>query len=345
MRNLTIYLTSFLCLFLTSVFAQDGETNQTFEDRAKEIANKIESITKEEKEALKLEIEGVNIQLENGSLSNAQADDKKLQLAESRAKSIEFRVAAAKKELEDLIQQKVDGKIAEKEPKKTYGITFDHKKYDGQSEKRTTSQFVFAFGLNNLVTDKALAHSDYRYWGSHFYEWGLTWNTRLMKEDNLLHLKYGASLMYNNLRPTDNRSFADTGKQTVLVTNATHLEDSRFRNVYIAVPIHLEFDFSKTEIKDDKKIFRSHNGFRFGIGGYVGGNIKSKQILEYERDGHDVKDREKGDYNITDFIYGASAYVGYKEISLYAKYDLSPLFKNNSVDQNNISYGIRFDLN
>lgn len=342
MRNLTIYLTSLLCLFLTSVFAQD-----TFEDKAKAIADKIETITKEEKEALKLEIESVNQQLENGSITNAQADDKKLQLAESRAKSIEYRVAGAKKELEDLVQEKVDGNIASKEKDKhTFGITFNHKKNDeGDGEKRTTSQFVFAFGFNNLVTDGALAHSDYRYWGSHFYEWGLTWNTRLAKNNNLLHLKYGASLMYNNLRVTDNRMFVDTGKQTELVTADTHLEDSRFRNVYIAVPVHLEFDFSKTEMKDDKRIFRSHNGFRFGLGGYVGGNIKSKQILEYERDGHDVKDREKGDYNVNDFIYGVSAYVGYKEISLYAKYDLNPLFKDNAVDQNNISYGIRLDLN
>lgn len=343
MRTLTTWLTGFLCLFLTNLFAQE---TKTFEDQAKAIAQKIENITKEEKEALKLEIEAVNDQLENGSINNAQADDKKLQLAESRAKSIEYRVSLAKKELEDLVQQKVDGKIAEKEDKSVIGITFRHKKNDeNEGEKRTTSQFVFAFGLNNLVTDGALAHSDYRYWGSHFYEWGLTWNTRLAKNNNLLHLKYGASLMYNNLRPTDNRMFVDTGKQTELLTSTTHLEDSRFRNVYIAVPVHLEFDFSKTEVKDDKKIFRSHNGFRFGIGGYVGGNIKSKQILEYERDGHDVKDREKGDYNVNDFIYGVSAYVGYKEISLYAKYDLNPLFKNNAVDQNNISYGIRFDLN
>lgn len=341
MRNLTIYLTSLLCLFLTNVFAQE-----TFEDKAKAIADKIETITKEEKEVLKLEIESVNQQLENGSITNAQADEKKLQLAESRAKSIEYRVAGAKKELEDLIQEKVDGKIYEKEKTKTYGITFNHKKDDeNESEKRTTTQLVFAFGLNNLVTDGALAHSDYRYWGSHFYEWGLTWNTRLAKNSNLLHLKYGASLMYNNLRPTDNRAFVDTGKQTELGTAETHLKDSRFRNVYIAVPVHLEFDFSKTEMKDDKKIFRSHNGFRFGLGGFVGGNIKSKQILEYKRDGHDVKDREKGDYNVNDFIYGASAYVGYKALSLYAKYNISPLFKNNTVDQNNISYGLRFDFN
>ncbi|MGQ8571928.1 hypothetical protein, partial [Klebsiella pneumoniae] len=66
-----------------------------------------------------------------------------------------------------------------------------------KSEKRTTSQFVFAMGLNNLVTNDKAAGSDFRYLGSHFYEWGGTYNTRLFKNNNLLHLKYGYSVMYN----------------------------------------------------------------------------------------------------------------------------------------------------
>jgi len=48
MRNFTIYLASLLCLFLTKTFAQE-----TFEDKAKAIADKIENITKDEKASLK----------------------------------------------------------------------------------------------------------------------------------------------------------------------------------------------------------------------------------------------------------------------------------------------------
>jgi len=32
-------------------------------------------------------------------------------------------------------------------------------------------------------------------------------------------------------------------------------------------------------------------------------------------------------------------------LSLYAKYDLNPLFQDNVVDEKNISLGLRFDLN
>jgi len=40
-----------------------------------------------------------------------------------------------------------------------------------------------------------------------------------------------------------------------------------------------------------------------------------------------------------------STYIGYRETSLYLKYDLNPLFQNNAIKQNNISLGVRFDLN
>jgi len=343
MKNFTIYLTGFLFLFITEIFAQE-----TFESRAKMIASKIESITKEEKAALKTEVEAVNSDLEKGTITAAQADEKKLKLADTRAKNIETRIADVQQELKDLVQQKVDGKIAEQDSTRTFTFHFDPKKHkkNEEGESRTTSQFVFAAGLNNLVTNKAAANSDYRYWGSHFYEWGFTYNTRLMKNANLLHAKYGFSVMYNNLRPTDNRVFVESGKQTNLVTSPIHLKDSRFRNVYLVLPAHLEFDFSGKNTKGDKTVFKTHQSFRFGIGGYIGANIKSKQILKYnDIYGNAVQQKTKGDFNVNDLIYGASAYIGYDEISLYAKYDISPLFADNAVKQNNISVGVRFDFN
>ncbi len=348
MRNFTIYLTGFLCLFLTKVLSQEN-----FESRAKAIAVKIENITKEEKKGLKEEVEAVNIEFEKGVITKENADEKKIKLADSRAKAIEFRVSQAQNELVDLVQEKVDGKFSDSDTlKKPSQLILKWEKHsDGyvkkdSNEKRTTSQFVFALGVNNLITNKAVGNSDYKYWGSHFYEWGATANTRIFKNNNLLHAKYGLSLMYNNLRPTDNRLFVDAGKQTNLEENPVRLDDSRFRNVYLVAPIHLEFDFSGKDKKGDKTTFKTHQSVRIGLGGYFGANLKSKQLLFYENlNGYEVKEKTKGDFNVNDFIYGASAYIGYKQVSLYAKYDVSPLFENNLIDQNNISFGLRFDFN
>lgn len=342
MKNFTIYLILFFFLVVSKVIGQE-----TFESETKRIANKIEKITKEEKETLKEEVEAVNVQLSEGKITKEQADKRKKELAEARAVIIEEKVTLAQNELNDLVQKKVDGKIKE-DSAKVYMIrwkSYNHNKDSIRGEKRTTSQFVFAMGLNNMLADGKLQDSNYKFMGSHFYEWGFTYNSRLMKNDNLLHAKYGLSLMYNNIRPTDNRNFIVNGDQTVLETNAINLDESRFRNVYLVAPVHLEFDFSKVKESEGKKYFKTHQSFRFGIGGYAGINVKSKQILKYDEDDLKYKTRIKGDYNVNNFVYGLSSYIGYRELSLYFKYDLNPLFQNNLIKENNISLGLRIDLN
>ncbi|QOG02421.1 hypothetical protein [Flavobacterium sp. MDT1-60] len=349
MKNFTIYLVILIFLFVSKVLGQE-----TFESKAKEIANKIEKITKEEKATLKEEVEAVNVQLSEGKITQEQADKRKKELAEARAVIIEEKVTLSQNELNDLVQQKVDGKIKEQDStrKNRLVIYWDEKNWNNKKskdsihgERRTTSQFVFAMGLNNMIVDGKLQDSNYSFIGSHFYEWGFTYNSRLMKNDNLLHAKYGLSLMYNNIRPTDNRSFVVNGEQTNLEVNTINLDESRFRNVYIVLPVHLEFDFTKPKVSNGKTYFKTHESFRFGIGGYAGINVKSKQILKYDQDDLDYKTTIKGDYNVNNFIYGLSSYVGYKALSLYVKYDLNPLFQDNLVDEKNISLGLRLDLN
>ncbi|ENA1801449.1 hypothetical protein ABF179_000818 [Flavobacterium psychrophilum] len=351
MRNLIIYLAVFLCSIANSLQAQES-----FEARAKAIATNIEKITKEEKEALKKQVEEVNVALGKNSITQQQADEKKMQLATTSANNIESRIAVEESKLSELVKEKVEGNVGNVDTTRVFGRVLSisildkekKKKYKNESsEKRTTSQIVIATGFNNLVTNGRIANSDFGYLRSEFLEWGYTHNTRLLESNNLLHLKYGFSFMYNTLTPTNNRSFEVNGDQTNLVTNQFKLRknDSYFKNVFITIPLHLEFDFSKSKTINDKVFFRSHRGFRLGIGGFVGYNTNAKQFLSYDLDGHHVNVKQKGNWNTNDWNYGLSSYIGYGQISLYAKYDLNPMFKNNLVKQNNISLGIRLDLN
>lgn len=370
MRNITIYLALSLCLLASKLVAQE-----TFESKAKAIAEKITLITNEEKANLKTEVEEVNLQLEKGTITKEQAEDRKEKLAETRAFIIENRIAFAQIELKELVQKQVDEKITSVDNKtnvndsivykgKKYKITttvidstyidvkgirrrlFDNKNID--YEKRTTSIGVFATGANNLVTNGAVANSNFKYNSSTFMEFGVTWNTRILKNNNLLHFKYGVTGVYNRLIASENRYFVDNNGQTTLATYPTELRqrDTYFKNVFVTVPLFLEFDFSKKQFdKNNNRIFKIENGFRFGIGGFVGYNTNSKQFLSYEVNGYRINERQKGNWNVPDWNYGLSTYVGYKQYSLYVKYDLNPMFKNNSVKQNNISLGIRFDFN
>jgi hypothetical protein len=53
----------------------------------------------------------------------------------------------------------------------------------------------------------------------------------------------------------------------------------------------------------------------------------------------------KNDFNTNDLVYGLSGYVGWGATSLYAKYDLNPIFMEPNVEIRNVSLGVRFDLN
>ena len=341
----------------------------SFETRAKAITNQIKGVVAAEKAALKEDIQLIEKDLEKGIISKEQADALKLKKAQEHATVIDTKVAAEQEKLQQLIRDKVDGKVQDEGNYSDKGnsVVFGNnpnsigsqteinvtsmKVYNGQEDKeerqskRTTSQLVFAAGLNNVVTDGSVEKSDFRYLGSHFYELGVTYNTRMLEKSNLLHAKYGLSLMYNNLRATDNRNFVVNENQTNLEVNAFQQEDSRFKNVNLVIPAHIEFDFTKPKVKDGKTYFKTHNNFRFGVGGFVGVNLKSKQYINYDSVSYKSRVITRGDFNTSNFIYGLSTYIGYKATSLYLKYDLNPLFKDNIVKQNNVSLGVRFDFN
>lgn len=384
MQKIILYTIVIVFSFLTKAVAQEDRKEKIedrkektikkelkFEKQIEQVSTSMEFLLAREKNELKVKIDSLETAFQQNKISAEELKDLKLKEAEKSANRIELGMERFNTKLDSLIQNKVETGSKEVTFKSdtingervfTYykGTNTTHydipalKIYMSDEEKtvrkskRTTSQFVFAFGLNNVITDgENLEDSDYRVWGSHFYEWGVTYNSRIFKNNNLLHAKYGLSLMYNNLRPTDNRYFVKNGEQTDLVTSSVNLDESRFRNVYLTAPLHLEFDFTPKKISKDgnKTSFSSHESVRLGIGGYAGVRIKSKQILKYEADDIKVKEKQKGDFNVSDFNYGLSAYIGYRSTSLYVKYDLNPMFKNNNIDQNNVSLGLRFDFN
>ena len=43
-------------------------------------------------------------------------------------------------------------------------------------------------------------------------------------------------------------------------------------------------------------------------------------------------------------MFGLSGYIAFDDTAIYVKYDLSPIFKDQAIEQNNISLGVRFDM-
>lgn len=83
---------------------------------------------------------------------------------------------------------------------------------------------------------------------------------------------------------------------------------------YLNVPLLLEFQIP----------VNNKEGRLFINAGLVGGvKIGSHTKVKYG----DTKDKERGGFNLNSFKYAATARIGYKDVSLFATYSLTPLFQ------------------
>lgn len=204
-----------------------------------------------------------------------------------------------------------------------------------------------AFGVGNVATDGAFANSEFGYMRSNYFEWGVAARTPFSKTNNKWGIRYGLGFKYNGLATTQNQEFALAGNQTVTAPSAKELRKNYayFRNTYVTIPISLDFTTTSKVYNEANRRFTTKEGINFGVGGYVGYNINSKQFIRYENaDGYKISEQQKGDWNVNDFQYGLTAYAGKDHFKVVLKYDLSPVFSNNLVDQNYWSVGLQLGL-
>lgn len=363
-----------LVVMLVAVTAQSQE--RTFENEVVKISKKIEQITNQQKDSLKVKVIAIDKRLEKGEITKETSESLKKEAAVYHARQIEKLVGEQERLLQVLVQDKTNGKIASSSEfelsnkdintftigNKVFRFTVDDEDLEADEKyknrrirrenngigNRTTTQFVFAIGVNNVLDNNdinSLNNSAYQFWRSRFYELGFTWKSRINKRPGQLYFKYGVSFLWNNLRLENNQLHIKNGAITEIQTFSNQLSESRLRHVQMNFPVHLEWDFSKNKTHADGKISdRTNRALRFGIGGFVGFKLGTRQYLEYENSNEvDIKEIQFDNFNMNTVNYGLSSFIGYKSTSFYVKYDLNPLFKN--TESRNISMGIRLDLN
>lgn len=337
MKKNVLYMLTFLGIFSNVAVAQKTQ-EEIFNDEAKRIKDKIIDITKSEKDALKKSVDSINDLLSKKEISYEQAEELKDQEAQQRAANIEEKINKQNEKLSALVKSKAQGEVKSSDKGYVFSVSTKkgvelNKAEDTISKrvKRTHFDVLIAFGHNNLITDGDLPDYNDNFSCS-FFEWGGSFKTKLSKNSNLLNVRYGFSFVNNSVSPKDNYVFSQNGNLTEVVDFGQNLTKNKFVNVYVSIPVHLEFNFGK---KDN---------FKVGLGGFAGYNLYSEQRLKYRDDGRKIKDITRKDWNVNDFQYGLSGYIGFGGVSLYAKYDLNPLFRNNAVEQRNISVGVRLDM-
>jgi len=358
MRLITHY---FLALIVTCLVTNLSAQEEQYQRKIEILQNLKDDIITQEKEALKEEVEKINQQLKEDDITAEQAKVLKEEAAKKHALNIENKIAIVDNKIA-LLKRNEDDVIAIEKTnqydeddgmfkidvngERVVSINSNDWKKEIRYDRRTYIDPVVAVGFNNTIIDgQSLEDSPYKLGGSRFIELGWAFRTRVFKNSNALRLSYGMSFQFNGLKPKNNQYFVVNNGETELQEFEFDLRKSKFRMDNLVFPIHFEFGPSKFS-KTDKRIrYSIHNQFRFGIGGYGGFNIGARQKLKYKNsEGRSVKDKLKGGYDTSSFVYGLSAYMGFDGVQLYAKYDLNPIFRNAAVEQRNISLGVRFDL-
>ena len=352
MKTITkIVVLAALCLIFGNSHAQDSIQKQTNQIRIERLEQLKVSIPEEEKALLKSEVERIMERHENKEINDAEAETLKKEVAKKRALNIENRLAIVEHQIA-ILERNLDDHDRYDGPRKTGisvgGMTLVNENPTKSAPKydlRTSSQMLFAMGFNNTIIEgQSLEDSPYKIGGSGFVELGWLWQTRLFKNTNFVRVNYGLSFQWNKLSIKNNQYFVTDGEETKLETFPLELKKSKFRTTSLVVPVHFEFGPSKLKDYGNRIRYFTDNQFKIGLGGFAGVNVSTMQKLKYKEEGKLQKQKHKEDFNTTNFVYGISGYIGVGDFSIYAKYNLNELFKNQNIEQHNISLGVRWAL-
>ena len=204
--------------------------------------------------------------------------------------------------------------------------------------RRTYSGFSLAFGWHTLLLENQQVegniYPEINFWQGGFSEIAYMLNTRIGSTKSPLYLNYGASLVYNRADISGGDYFLQNNNGPMFVDRGLDVRQSRLRTAYVNGTIG--FRVAPTKRK----------GFHMEANAYGGVLFRTKQVIEYRSETNErVNEERVGNYGVNTFNYGISGAIGYNWVSVYARYDLSSLFNNNSVyDYTPLTVGFRFNL-
>ncbi len=359
-----LFLVLTLFSWLLPMYAQDTIPSIKSETAITLLEQTKITIQDKERAHLKEQVIAINKRLETGAITAQEAEKLKKEAAQTAALNIANKIAIIQNKIE-LLQRNQSPYVTKyktgndddpllirigTDDSTSESFVYVGKKSDDtpkniEYDRRTSSDFVLAFGFNNaIVKGEKFDNSPYKFGGSRFFEMGWAWTTRVFKNTNVMRLKYGVSLQINGLKAADNNYFVQHGNVTTLEPFQYDLKKSKLSISNLVFPVHFEFGPSKKIERKHYFRYSTRKKFKFALGAYGGFNVGTRHKLKYKADGNHEKEKQKTSFNTSNLVYGLSSYVAFGDIGLYLKYDLSPIFKTPNNRQNNISLGIRFDV-
>ena len=233
---------------------------------------------------------------------------------------------------------------------KIWSKNADSYSYIKDKGKRTIHNFNIEMGLNTWHGFGDVNYS-VKPWGSWYFGLGSVNKTQLK---NSLFLEWGSGLSWYNWKLEDpSYQIIKTTTQLELAQPANINEINPIKSKLVASYLNVSlvplFDFAqgirKVTVRQagNVKLIKSKNiGFRIGIGGYLGYRMYGRSKYVY-KEGNKLrtKEKENGNFYLSNVRYGLRGRVGWKGMDLFVNYDLNQVFTSGKGPElNAFSFGI-----
>ena len=306
-RNLKINLNS----------KQESAVSPMVKEKVEEYADKIDAIIKEEKKLMEAEL----LVLQSKNLPKQDFDRQKSEIADRYSDRIDVKIEALGFDLDEVVQKQVrysllSSDVASNEELKAQLL----KKF------KPTRSFdgYFSYGVMTLTNDRADNELDKNLGYGNNLEFGLKFNYQFSRTSPW-GLISGVGFSWRTVRPDNNLVFAKQQEMVYLAKYEGSLDKSKLRTGYIIVPLGLQYNFSKLKNAGMDIQYRPYeDGFRVGANVYGGVKMSTNNIVK----GDLASFRDRSNYQVNPFIYGAQLTLSYNNLSIFVKKDFSNFFKD-----------------
>lgn len=322
-------ITGMLCLVATSINAQrkslslnlqskeDTTVSPIVKEKVEEYATRINAIIQEEKKLMESEL----LVLQAKNLDKADFDKQKAQIADNYSQKIDERIETLGFDLDQVIQKQVRYSLLNSDV--TSNEELKEKLLKKFRPKKSFDGYV-SYGIMTLTNDKADNDLDKNLGYANNLEFGFKFNYQFGRTSPW-GLISGLGFSWRTVRTDNNMVFTKQNGEVSLSKFEGSLDKAKLRTGYIMVPLGFQYNFSKLKNAGMDVQYRPYSdGFRVGANMYGGIKMSTNNILK----GEDKNIRDRSNYQVNPFVYGAQFTVSYDNISLFVKKDFSNFFKD-----------------
>lgn len=319
----------------------------TLESQIKTYSSSIENMIVSEKAKMKEEIQRLEDRYNDGKISKEELVAQKSAVSKKYETIINDRIEAQRDKMDSITKSSVVASVfginknAQSEARKIYKNTNSILEIDIKQNptKIKSSTISVAYGLLNLTEDRGSfnpfeENSQMRIGNSHSFEIQFRKDRQLGATDSQWFIRYGLAYRSDTYMPKSPLVFAQDAQNLYLENFALgSLKRSKFRNVYLTIPVEFQFLLNpKFSTYDGKNYIDARQKmWKIGLGVYAGVKTRSIAKVKYYNDGGKFdKYQTITDHGVNSFLFGGKLTVGYGGFNIFIKKDFTPVFNDNA---------------